>query len=146
MPALTNPKHERFCQELAKGKTQDEAYQIAGYKQSRSNASMLRAKKNIVNRVDELLGAVAEKAVVDAAWVLEQLVANAKRAMSVAEGNVANRALELIGKHVAVQAFRDQIAHTGKDGGPIQHEEVSVIDRLSNRITELAARQPETKH
>lgn len=30
MPALDNPRHERFAQELAKGKTADEAYQTAG--------------------------------------------------------------------------------------------------------------------
>jgi len=30
MPALGNPRHERFAQELAKGKTADEAYEIAG--------------------------------------------------------------------------------------------------------------------
>ncbi len=33
------------------------------------------------------------------------------------------RNLELLGKHVHVQAFREQVSneHTGKDGGPIQH-------------------------
>jgi len=30
MPALENPKHERFAQALAKGKTADEAYDISG--------------------------------------------------------------------------------------------------------------------
>lgn len=30
------------------------------------------------------------------------------------------RRLELIGKHVGVQAFRDRVEHTGKDGGPIE--------------------------
>ena len=32
MPALTNPKHERFAQELAKGKPAYEAYVLAGHK------------------------------------------------------------------------------------------------------------------
>lgn len=30
------------------------------------------------------------------------------------------RQLELIGKHVDIGAFRDQVAHTGKNGGPIE--------------------------
>jgi phage terminase small subunit len=34
MSALDNPKHERFAQELAKGKSQVEAYAEAGYKPS----------------------------------------------------------------------------------------------------------------
>lgn len=32
--------------------------------------------------------------------------------------------LELIGRHVGVGAFRDQVAVTGKDGGPVQTEAV----------------------
>ncbi len=34
------------------------------------------------------------------------------------------RHLELIGKHVGVQAFRDRLEHTGKDGGPIEQRVV----------------------
>lgn len=30
MPALTNPKHERFAQELSKGKTATEAFELSG--------------------------------------------------------------------------------------------------------------------
>ena len=33
---LKNPRHERYAQELAKGKSQAEAYEAAGYKPSRS--------------------------------------------------------------------------------------------------------------
>lgn len=32
----------------------------------------------------------------------------------------ANRALELLGKHLKL--FADRVEHTGKDGGPVQHE------------------------
>src|SRR5690606_27443672 len=28
--------------------------------------------------------------------------------------------LELLGKHVGVQAFRDRVEHTGKNGGPVE--------------------------
>lgn len=34
--------------------------------------------------------------------------------------------LELIGKHVNVQAFREQVGHAGPDGGPIQVQGVAV--------------------
>ena len=55
MPTLKNPRHEKFAQEIAKAKTATaamaaagysdprEAYEMAGYKPSRSNASVLRA-------------------------------------------------------------------------------------------------------
>ena len=32
MPTLRNPRHERFAQELATGKTADAAYVLAGYR------------------------------------------------------------------------------------------------------------------
>ena len=38
------PNHELFCRHLALGKSASEAYELAGYKPSRSNASVLRAK------------------------------------------------------------------------------------------------------
>lgn len=54
MPALANPKHERFAQELAKGRTADEAYVTAGYKANRHNAAALARKEHISTRVAEI--------------------------------------------------------------------------------------------
>lgn len=39
------------------------------------------------------------------------------------------RRLELIGKHIAVGAFAEKHEHTGKDGGPIQTEEITETER-----------------
>ena len=44
MPTLRNPRHERFAQELATGKTADAAYVLAGYKENRSNAARLKCE------------------------------------------------------------------------------------------------------
>lgn len=53
MPALTNPRHERFAQGLAKGKTQAEAYADAGYKPSEPNASRLTSNEKVqANRAE----------------------------------------------------------------------------------------------
>lgn len=54
MPALSNPKHERFAQELAKGKTQAEAYAAAGYAPSEPNASRLTSNDKVRARVAEI--------------------------------------------------------------------------------------------
>jgi phage terminase small subunit len=54
MPALENPKHERFAQGLAKGKSQAEAYADAGYKPSEPNASRLTRNDKVQARVAEL--------------------------------------------------------------------------------------------
>lgn len=47
-------------------------------------------------------------------------------------------ALVDIGKHLGM--FKEHIEHTGKDGGPIQTEDVSARDTLTRRIAGLAAR------
>jgi hypothetical protein len=44
-----------FLQELAKGKTADEAYQLAGYAENRGNAARLKANESIERRVGEIL-------------------------------------------------------------------------------------------
>lgn len=46
--------------------------------------------------------------------------------------------LELLGKHVDVQAFKEQIAneHTGKNGGPIEYVDITE-EELEERLKEL---------
>lgn len=62
MPTIKNPRHERFAQALAKGKTADQAYRLAGYKPNRGNASVLKSKESISARVAEILAKAAGKA------------------------------------------------------------------------------------
>jgi phage terminase small subunit len=54
MPVLKNPRHERFCQLLAGGKTAKDAYALAGYKPSESNGAWLARKEEISTRVAEI--------------------------------------------------------------------------------------------
>ena len=61
MPALENPKHEAFCQHRIKGKTQDEAYVLAGYKPSFAAASRLSRNVKVQVRLMELREGVSEK-------------------------------------------------------------------------------------
>lgn len=59
MPALSNPKHERFAQELAKGKTQIEAYRTAGYKPDDGAAARLSGNVRVAARLAEILNVAA---------------------------------------------------------------------------------------
>jgi hypothetical protein len=43
------------------------------------------------------------------------------------QGNVANRSLELLGKHLGL--FIDKVEHTGKEGGAIEVRDLTVRDR-----------------
>ncbi len=151
MAALQNPKHETFAQELLKGTSAAKAYVIAGYKEHRQNASALARQKPILARVTELQAErehqdreATERATASLAltkeWVLERLRENVERSMQAAavldpkgnptgeyryEGNVANRALELIGKELRM--FRDKV-------------EVSADESLASLITQAMTR------
>lgn len=73
MPVLRNAKHERFAQELAKGHTADEAYVLAGYKANRGNATTLKAKQSILDRLSEIQSKVAKKVEVTVESLAEEL-------------------------------------------------------------------------
>lgn len=73
MTALSNPKHERFAQELAKGKTATEAYVIAGYKPNQPNAARLISNDMVKARVAE----IQERSVVRTEITLESLIREA---------------------------------------------------------------------
>lgn len=73
MPVLDNPRHERFAQELAKGKTADEAYVLAGYEANRGNATRMNANESISGRIAELQNRAAERAVVTMEDISRQL-------------------------------------------------------------------------
>lgn len=61
MPVLKNARHEKFAQARAKGKTADDAYQDAGFKPHRGNASRLSANESILDRVAELQSKTVKK-------------------------------------------------------------------------------------
>lgn len=136
MPLLNNPRHERFAQGLAAGKAAEEAYSEAGFKPSASNASTLRKNQNVLERVSELLAereAIHAQATAQAIkatgltkeWVIETLIENVQRSLQAKpaktddegnaigeyqyQGNVTNRALELLGKELGMFVDRSEV-------------------------------------
>lgn len=106
---------------MVKGATADEAYVEAGYAQNRHNASRLKTSEPIRNRILSLqaqsAARIVEKATIDKGYVLHQArrmyEASAEAAVSGEEfdpksANVASRFLDQVGRHVDVQAFKDQ--------------------------------------
>jgi hypothetical protein len=73
MPILCNPRHERFAQALAEGKSACAAYAEAGYRPNDGNAIRMKGNDRIVQRVAELQEQGAERSVV----TLETLIAEA---------------------------------------------------------------------
>lgn len=127
MPVLRNSRHEAFAQALAKGKSADEAYQDAGFKPHRGNASRLSANESIEKRVEEIKTRVAEKAEWTSADRLKMLADIAKAnkgkdprvtVSAIAEAN------KMQGSHAVV---RHQI-------GGITDNPIEVVHTIERRI------------
>jgi phage terminase small subunit len=138
MPALDNPRHERFAQELAKGKTADEAYVLAGYAENRGNASRMKSDESIGGRVSELLSEASRSVEVTLESIGKQL--DEDRALAHRVGQPASAVAASMGKAKLYGLAPEKLIHSGPNDGPIQTEEVSAIDRLESRIAQLAAR------
>lgn len=85
MPALDNPKHERFAQLLAKGKTQTEAYVEAGYKADDGNAARLTGNDKVQARVAEIQERAATRVEVSVASLTANLLRIAQKAEKLSE-------------------------------------------------------------
>jgi phage terminase small subunit len=131
-----------FAQEVAKGRSALDAYTIAGYRPSASSAGNLRNKKEIVERVSELMAArehIHAQATAEAiqstaltkAWVITHLMENALTCLgkqpvkvSLPDGNVietyernppaANRALELLGRELNMFIEKHEVGGVGE--------------------------------
>jgi phage terminase small subunit len=148
MPVLRNPKHERFAQLVSQGVKPTEAAKSVGYSALRSAAtgSELVRERKIAERIEELTAKVTEQivkhSVVDRSWVLERLKENLERAMQhepvrdskgketgeyVYQGNVANRALELIGKELGMFIDRGEFRFLDKPIEELPYDQLATI-------------------
>lgn len=79
MPALKNAKHERFAQELAKGKSASEAYIDAGYIRNDGNACRLKGNEKVAARLTELLSGAAKRTEITVASITDRLLKIAEK-------------------------------------------------------------------
>jgi phage terminase small subunit len=94
MPVLDNPRHEKFAQYLAQGKTMTEAYELCGYKPSRGNASHLAEKQHIKDRVQQITTKTAARAAVTAETLLDEFEQVRSQAMKNGREGNANNAIK----------------------------------------------------
>jgi phage terminase small subunit len=115
----------------------------------------LKHKTKIVDAITAYLAKREDKAEISRSWVLARLVDVEAEAAKVAEdkdavGRTAARlhrlrALELIGKHVDVNAFRTQLGISGPDGSPLwdlsrlSDEELDQFERLLAKISVIGS-------
>ena len=111
MPVLDNPKWELAAQEVAKGKTQLEAIETAGYAPHDSNASRLIGNDKVKSRIREL----QEQAAMSISITLEGQIDKLERLLLKAEESkqysaaiaAATRQSELKGLHIQKLAVGD---------------------------------------
>jgi hypothetical protein len=98
---LDNQQHELFCQKIAEGMSQTDAYEAAGYKGSRKslqdNAARLIGNDRIQARIAELRANAAQEAQIDLAWLIRECVATYTAAKKDAAYGPAVSALKEIG-------------------------------------------------
>jgi phage terminase small subunit len=120
MPVLTNAKWELFAQHLAKGKTANEAYELAGYTPNDGNCIRLKGNESISTRVAELLSRSAKRVEV----TVESLIAEVEEARQLA---LANRQAA-----AAVAATREKGVLAGKRVERSEHGKPGDFDRMDD--------------
>ncbi len=133
MPELKNDRWERFCHGLLEGKTADQAYVDAGYKPNRGNASTLKAKQIIVDRLEELRTAASEVATL----TQEEIINGIRDSIGKAEQDKHHAAVfkgwELLGKHWGLED-KLKVDQTIRERSPeARDHNLSVIEKLPKR-------------
>lgn len=145
---LKNARHERFATAIAHGMPANQAYVEAGFAYNEGNAIRLKGNEKVAARIAELeqqrTERVVEKTAIDAAWVLQKAVELHAKALEEKQLSVARGTVELIGKHVDVQAFREQVQHSGL----IEYKNLSDEEIAARIAAHEAARgdRPATTH
>lgn len=147
MPALKNPKHEAFCrnrvyQQMAIGA----AYRAAGYKGGKggkANATRLSQRPEIVARIAELQVKLEEKT----GWTAEKRLKTLEDIAGRNERKDPKTTISAIAEANKMQGSyapaKSEV--TGKDGGPIQHLDLTKmsnddLDKLESILGRTAGR------
>ena len=149
-------RQQRFIEEYLVDLSATQAAIRAGYSAHSAEyiGYQLLQKTPVSLAIQEAFQARSERTEISADWGLSRLRENVNRAMTAVpvfdkegertgewtyQGNVANRALELLGKHLGL--FPDKVEHAGGDGEPMKIRWVEivrdpkVIDQDGNAVT-----------
>ena len=121
MGILTNPRHELFAQELAKGKSATEAYAGAGYKPCRQNAARLTTNDDIRARLAEIQAQAAKKSEVTVQSLLDELEHARARADSLDQLGEAVKAISEKAKISGLLVSCVEVSHAN-GGMTLDHE------------------------
>lgn len=141
------PKQQRFVEEYLVDLNATQAAVRAGYSEAtaKQQGSRLLTNVDVAAAVGKGAEVRSEETKIDAAWVLEKAAELHTKALEEKQLSVAKGALDLIGKHIDVQAFREQMQHSGRvEYVNMSDEELEA--RIVARITGKPDRNPLTTH
>lgn len=133
---LKDERHEKFCQEyIANPKLRiSEAGLAAGYAK-RQNAWDVFKRQDVQERIEYLKLERMADLRLDQHYVIKNLQTIAEQAIEEAEYPAANKALELLGKHLNM--FTDKVQH--EHSGKLDIKQLA-DDDLDKRIKELESK------
>jgi phage terminase small subunit len=127
MPALDNPKHERFAQGLAKGKSASQAYVDAGYKESRPAASRLSTNVNVVARVAELQDIGSLRAEVTIASLIQEAADIQEAAKADKQYSAATAALTAKAKLAGLWVDKNENTNRNVDPAQVSDADLAAV-------------------
>ena len=134
--ALT-PKQQRFVEEYLIDLNATQAAIRAGYsaKTAKQQGQRLLTNVDVQTAVESGRKGQTERCQLDADFVLQGLVKEAKREGKGSSHSARVAAYVAIGKHIGMFVEKHEV--TGKDGAPVQHEHSGTVS-VVNRIDQLA--------
>ena len=146
MPILSNPKHERFAQELAQGKSASEAYELAGYAPNDGNSIRLKGNERVSARVRELQGKVAADAEVTVQSLLREAAEIQQAAKEAGQMSAAVAALTAKAKIAGKWIDRKEIGDVGEFGAIDGMNVDELRAYLASQASPSPDDQDETRH
>lgn len=127
MPALTNPRHEKFAQALSQGKTADEAYVFAGYKENRGNAATLKANQSILDRIIQLQHVASQRVEVTIASLMQEASDIQAAAMEAKQLSAATAALTVKAKLAGLWIDKAENTNRNVDPARVTDAELAAV-------------------
>jgi hypothetical protein len=129
---LKNARHERFAQELAKGRSQIAAYTAAGYKPDDGASARLSGNIRIRERLAELQARVAEKVTTTAADIARQLDEDRKFARQLKQSAAAVTATMGKAKVLGLIVEKTRVSF---DFSNLNDEDLDALERILGKTT-----------
>lgn len=127
MPALPNARHEKFAQELSKGKTASEAYVLAGYKANDGNAATLKGNQRILERIAELQNAASMRVEVTIASLMQEASEIQAAAMEAKQLSAATAALTVKAKLAGLWIDKNENTNRNVDPARVTDAELAAV-------------------